>query len=176
MKKIKNAKSGFTLIELLVVVAIIGLLASIVLSALSTAQAKARDSRRATDIASVMKALEIYYSDNGEYPQVGGGGGITFSDTTDYPNIVDMLSKYISPLPKDPLGNTWNNDYVYITPDNSKSSYGIRVRFETIHQSSHYKDTWGDYGYGWCLTGANVHYTWFGSPTLDQCSMIPSVN
>ena len=65
-----NYKKGFTLIELLVVVAIIGVLASIVLSSLSSARASARDSRRLAEVRSLQSALELYYLDNGEYPQV----------------------------------------------------------------------------------------------------------
>jgi len=110
----------------------------------------------------------MYYSDNGNYPQIGAGGGITFSD----PNFYNLLSNYLSPLPSDPLGNTWN-EYDYIIPDvNPANSYGIRVRFETIHQNS-YEFGNPSYGGGWCLTGANVHYTWFGP--IDQCSTIPHV-
>ena len=59
---------GFTLIELLVVIAIIGLLASAVLAALSTARTKSRDTRRLADLNEIAKATELYASDNGSYP------------------------------------------------------------------------------------------------------------
>jgi general secretion pathway protein G len=61
-------KKGFTLIELLVVVAIIGLLSTLSIVALNTARAKARDSRRVSDIKQIQTALELYYNDNAAYP------------------------------------------------------------------------------------------------------------
>ncbi len=67
-----SRQKGFTLIELLVVIAIIGILAAIGLSALTSARKKARDSRRKSDLREVANALELYYSDNGSYPQVSG--------------------------------------------------------------------------------------------------------
>ena len=70
MQKKKN--KGFTLIELLVVIAIIGILAAIGLSALTSARAKARDSKRKSDLREVSTALELYYADNGYYPEVNG--------------------------------------------------------------------------------------------------------
>ena len=63
-----NEARGFTLIELLVVIAIIGILASIILASLSTAQAKGRDARRVSDIKQIQLALELYYDANGTYP------------------------------------------------------------------------------------------------------------
>lgn len=58
----KNKKQlGFTLIELLVVIAIVGLLASMVLVALNSARAKARDVRRKSDLRQIVIALELYY-------------------------------------------------------------------------------------------------------------------
>lgn len=66
-------KKGFTLIELLVVIAIIGLLASIVLVALNSARAKARDSRRMSDLHNVQLALEMYYDRYGTYLVAGTG-------------------------------------------------------------------------------------------------------
>lgn len=61
-------KKGFTLIELLVVVAIIGILTSMALVALSDARQRARDARRVSDIRQIMTALELYYLDYSRYP------------------------------------------------------------------------------------------------------------
>ncbi len=63
---------AFTLIELLVVISIIGLLGSIVFAGLSTARAKARDTKRITDLKAIKTALESYAIDNGgNYPMIG---------------------------------------------------------------------------------------------------------
>lgn len=59
---------GFTLIELLTVVAIIGLLASVVLSAVDSARVRARDAQRVSDIKQMERALELYYGEHGHYP------------------------------------------------------------------------------------------------------------
>lgn len=59
---------GFTLIELLVVVAIVGLLASVVLTNLNSARAKTRDANRLSDMRQIQFALELHYDKYGVYP------------------------------------------------------------------------------------------------------------
>jgi len=59
-----NVHKGFTLIELLVVIAIIGLLASVILAALSTARTNAVDASVRADLQSLHSQAEIFASDN----------------------------------------------------------------------------------------------------------------
>lgn len=83
---LKKSK-GFTLIELLVVVAIIGILAALVISYLSQARLKSRDSRRKSDVREVYNALTQYADDNnGNYPANTGA----------------LVPTYMSRVPTDP--------------------------------------------------------------------------
>lgn len=58
----RKATLGFTLLELLVVIGLISVLAGIGISSYSTAQQKARDARRKSDVKEIQSALEQYYS------------------------------------------------------------------------------------------------------------------
>lgn len=68
LKLQKNLQAGFTIIELLIVIAIIGILATLVLTNFQGAQAKGRDTVRKNDINSIYQKLEEYYNENGGYP------------------------------------------------------------------------------------------------------------
>ena len=72
--KINKNRQGFTLIELLVVIAIIGLLASVVLVALTSARSKSRDSKRIADMRQIATGFQIYFSENQTYPTTTVGG------------------------------------------------------------------------------------------------------
>jgi len=87
-------KKGFTLIELLIVIAIIGLLATLAIVSLTTAQRKARDTKRVADVKSIQSAMELYYSTNARYP---------YAATWDA--LGTKLSPYITQMPVDPQNN-----------------------------------------------------------------------
>lgn len=66
----KHKQAGFTIVELLVVVLIIGVLAGVLLQVMNPAgiRGKARDSQRTADLGTIQTALELYFSDNRNYP------------------------------------------------------------------------------------------------------------
>ena len=63
----KNIKKGFTLIELLVVVAIIGILAAVVLVALSSARSKGGDGGVKAQLSNMRGQAELYNVSNDGY-------------------------------------------------------------------------------------------------------------
>jgi general secretion pathway protein G len=109
---------AFTLVELLVVIVLIVLLLTIILAVLSTERGRARDTRRKQDIGQIMRALELYYDDHGQYPPSGGAtypnSGWSNSNDNSWDNLKSYLVKYIS-IPKDPLNQTggWPGDGKY---------------------------------------------------------------
>lgn len=120
---------GFTLVELLVVISIISLLASIVLTTVNSARAKARDARRLAEVRQIRLALDFYLDNNNTYP----GSATTYYWISD--------NNYNEPLPcsntnglkpwlpnvcslNDPLGYP----YAYVIIDSAH--YKLGARFE----------------------------------------------
>jgi len=67
-------RAGFTLVELLVVIAIIGILASILLSAVANAKERTRDTQCINNLKQVSVAARMYWGDNRDlYSYVSGG-------------------------------------------------------------------------------------------------------
>lgn len=65
----QKTKKGFTLVELLVVIAIIGFLSVLAIVALVNARRAGRDSTRVSNVATLLKGLELYANgNNGDYP------------------------------------------------------------------------------------------------------------
>lgn len=125
---ILNKTQGFTLIELLVVVSIIGLLASIILVALSNGRAKARDAKRVGDVNQIAKALELYFNENFKYPtstaSVSAAGGLFNSANVPGISPKFLVTMPVAPIPADSNSNQscgsgsgkGNNNYWYEAP------------------------------------------------------------
>lgn len=116
MQLIYMKQKGFTLIELLVVIAIIGILSSVIFVSLNQARANARDAKRRAEKTQIVTAMNMYYSDKGEWPVSNGPGGIGGTWTCLGPttstcwsglggysgsdNLMNMLLPYLKTIPQ----------------------------------------------------------------------------
>lgn len=116
---------GFTLIELLVVIAIIGILASIVLTSLSSTQSKARDARRMEDISSIQKALALYLTTSGSYPIETSTTTLTGTDTV---MTALVAAEDLPTAPRDPQYPVY--EYSYIS-NSTGNTYTLNWCLET---------------------------------------------
>ena len=172
MKYTYAKKRGFTIVELLVVIVIIGILAAISIVAYNGVTAKARDAQRLQDVKTITKALELYYIDNGHYPNSSCGSSCpvpkkmnnTWSTTADGSwSVLEqaLVPKYLSALPKDPQASLstpmaasggYNYDYVRwagcTTYSSMQTIYLLAYKLESQPQQ---RDVTGQ-----CLSGTMV--------------------
>ena len=64
--------SGFTIVELLIVVVVISILASITVVAYNGIQTRAKNAQILSILNAYDKGLQIYYTQNGTYPEASG--------------------------------------------------------------------------------------------------------
>ncbi len=112
LKKRLNKKKGFTLVELLVVIAIIAILSVTAYVALGGQTAKARNSRRLSDISTIQSALEIFFITNdNNYPA----------------NLGLLVPKQINKIPVDPVTD---GNYLYVVPAANKKTFLLSAHLE----------------------------------------------
>lgn len=112
-------KKSFTLIEMLIVIVIIGILAAALVPRLQSVQARARDTKRKTDIRTIYNADEIYKVDNWSYTLWGScaynANCYVYSSAASWSA---MLTWIITSMPVDPINSgapTWwaTGNYTY---------------------------------------------------------------
>lgn len=110
---------GFTLIELLVVISIIGLLASLIMLGFTNARLAARDAKRVADLDGIIKAAELYYLEEGYYPESSNPPNLTNSTTAEWLTTLQAAFAPYTILPVDPVNDMSNygspRSYVYIS-------------------------------------------------------------
>jgi general secretion pathway protein G len=110
-----DRRRGFTLIEIMAVVLIIGLLGTIVGTAIFSQIDKARATTARAQIKQIEAALDFYRMDNGRYPTTEQG-----LDALVHPPSIEPLPRNYRPegylqggeVPKDP----WSGRYEYESP------------------------------------------------------------
>ncbi|GEM_PF-3041193 len=102
----KSSKErGFTIMEMLIVVLIITVISTMVMISVQNAREKGRDGARKSQSNEVLKALELYYTDNAGYPLAGGAVDTGVS-------LDQIDSSYYGP-----------NSYLNRLPDNASTEY-----------------------------------------------------
>lgn len=133
-------RRGFTLIEILTVIVIFGILVSLSGYIYGSALARSRDQQRLSDLSSIGNALEQFYLDNKEYPDVSENFYNLFTakfQLEPYPKCLVsgqkngyLAPRYINEIPQDPRhkftvsqnGPSCNSaggqsgQYLYVTP------------------------------------------------------------
>lgn len=116
IRQLMKNQQGFTLIELMVVVIILGILAAIAIPRYMNKKQDAIDARKAADIKVLQNAVDMYYFDNGEYPEANTAAN---PPETDFHPLV--AEKYLQDMPSDPIKG---DSKYYIIDDDGKVTYG----------------------------------------------------
>ncbi len=127
MKYSKRANdAGFTIVELLIVIVVIAILAAISVVAYTGVQARARDSRRANDATSILKALEAHRAVHGSYPVATPEVPGNYEDSTDADGtFMEFLTpEFFGETPVDPINDSTHYYRYYVYPPSWLATQG----------------------------------------------------
>jgi prepilin-type N-terminal cleavage/methylation domain-containing protein len=119
-------RKGFTLIELLVVVAIIGILAALLLPALSRSEARAQRIECVSNLRQIGIGLRLYAAEFGRYPPWGSTATSVPSNNWDFfilPYAGGNASLFRCPALRSPT--EWTN-YTFYNPSYGYNAFGTK--------------------------------------------------
>lgn len=144
---------GFTIVELLIVIVVIAILATIVIVAYNGITNRAYYNRSQSELASMSKAVQLFYASNSRYPNDVSRG------------IPAEITPYINGSSDNWPNAPWPNsvyDYDYFTGSDGNPVSQMSVRFcpegGPLSACKFPKETWAS-GFGvdssayWCITG-----------------------
>ncbi|MDZ4853064.1 MAG: type II secretion system major pseudopilin GspG [Pirellulaceae bacterium] len=121
--KSHHRRRAFSLVELMAVMVILALLATATVLAVVGFSDTARATKAVTDISTLVKALDSFYTVNGRYPTNAEGLEILTQPGK------GSSSGFLKKIPKDP----WQNRYEYFSP-------GSKGPFEVISRGADKKE------------------------------------
>ena len=123
----KNKKQkGFTMVELLVVVTIIAVLTAVGAVSYGSTAKKSRDAKRTSDIEAIRTALELYRSDEGEYPVLTVNASTCITSSS----IASATETYLEKVPTDPINTTRSTVLYCYKYSGNATSYTLTIYLE----------------------------------------------
>jgi len=111
--KIFKKKNGFTFIELLVTITIILIISTSAIVSFTSANKKARDNRRRTDLERIRTALELFRQEIGSYPGTAAIGNNYVQGNSGSGLVKAGGVGFIDVFPVDPAALSIGTSYYY---------------------------------------------------------------
>jgi prepilin-type N-terminal cleavage/methylation domain-containing protein len=176
----KKSAKGFTLIELLIVIAVLGILAVAVLSAINPIEQinRSRDTGSRSDAEQLISAIDRYYATNGYYPWQASAEEVDTSvgwEVVDNDTPSDGVTPILTKLSESGTGelkasftnrisaDTYNKLYIYNDGEDGSSTY---VCFNTKSSSFRTEAQTRCASLPTDLQGASDHICVGGSPAV----------
>ena len=109
-RRIESGRIGFSLVELMVVMVIMGMLVGLAAVRYRSYLISSKQYTAKTQIATIVKAIETFYAQEGRYPTTDEGIQILADGTAAWPD------GYLDKVPVDP----WKRPYEYISPGSTE--------------------------------------------------------